>query len=388
VDTTTPLLFLSEILTGSGGGIEIFNGGTAVLSLSGWSITDNAAAPGKYELSGELAAGAWLTLPASQSGIALSPDGGLVFLFQGGTQRDVITFGPQARDHSLGRTGRERLWSPGTPTPHAANTALESGPADSLRLNEWSAGAAGWIELVNTDAKPVILDGLRLSSNVAGGASYVFPAHSLIAPGGFLVLTAPGHLPFGLDSSDGILTLLDGVEIIDSVRMSRAVPGSSEGRTGAGQVVFFQRPTPGAPNGQAAPVTFAEWMNIHGVAAAADDDLDGHTSFAEYAFATNPRDARSLILPVLSDPAPDGSLRFSFALPQPARADVACTVESTTSLAAGPWMAIATRPGTGAWTGSATVTAGLSEGGFESISVRVVPAAGVITFYRLKFSAL
>jgi hypothetical protein len=191
-------------------------------------------------------------------------------------------------------------------------------------------------------------------------------------------------VPFALDTPGGTLTLLDGDAVIDSVHTSRAAAGSSEGRTAAGEIVFFARPTPGAPNDPSPPATFAEWMTVHGVTAAADDDQDGHPSFAEFASGTNPRDGASVIRPRVARAA-DGSLHLSFVIPQPARAGVIHRVESTTSLTTGPWTAIATKSGTAAWTGSATVTTGPSEGGFEAISVRLTPAPGTNTFLRLHF---
>jgi hypothetical protein len=89
---------------------------------------------------------------------------------------------------------------------------------------------------------------------------------------------------------------------------------------------------------------------------------------------------------------PDGSVRFTFALPQEGagtgRADVTYAVEVTTNAAAGPWSSAATKPGHGAWTGAATVTSGPAEGGFVPVSVRLVPPAGAESFLaRLRFQS-
>ena len=385
VETAIPLLILNEIQAGTGGGIEIFNGGTASISLGGWSLTDNVSVPGKYALSGTLAAGAWLTLPASLTGITLQATGGAAFLFQSGAQRDMIAFGPQTTAWSLGRTGRDRLWSPGNPTPGAVNTTIATGQVSLLRFSEWLAASPGWVELTNTDSLPIILDGLMLTANLPGGAAaYSFPAHSLIAPGGFLTLHSPGALAFSLIGPGTTLTLLNGDAVLDSIQLSRAVPGSSEGRTASGQINFFPVPTPGATNGPVAPETLSQWLSLHGATVGTDQDGDASTAVAEYALGTLPLDARSVARPVLSSRATDGSLNLSFVLPGAGRADIDYTVESAAS-PAGPWTPQAVKQGTAAWSGTATVTTGALEGGFTSVSVRLVPGAVGRIFYRLRF---
>lgn len=400
VDTTTPLLFLNEILTGAAGSIELHNEGTVSLTLTGWSLSDTPAVPGKFALtSPPLAAGGWLTLPASQTGLSLPAGGGSVYLFHNGTLMDFLTFGAQGPGYSLGRSGRDRQWVQGTPTPNAANNTLTAGSVRSLRFNEWVAGTNGWVELVNTDALPVILDGLHLSANLPGApAGYVFPPHSLMPPGGFLVLSAdgsiaPGHLPFTLDSRDGSLTLLDGATVLDSIDVSRPVGGSSQGRATNGSIVFFPRPTPGSVNGPTAPATLAAWLGFYGVALSADEDRDGMSSLAEYALGTDPLDSRSVrsidLLP-RAGRNPDGSMQLTFALPQTGeeRPDITYIVETAANLKTGPWNAVAAKTGSGTWSGAATVTTGPAEGGFVPVSVRLTPPQGAAFFVRLRFVPL
>ena len=385
VNASVPLLFLNEVQTGAGGGIEIFNGGSAPISLTGWSLTDTAAVPGKYALTGSLAAGAWLTLPASLTGITLPASGGAAFLFQGGTQRDTIAFGPQATAWSLGRTGRDRLWTPCSPTASAANTAVATGQVSHLRFNEWLTGSNGWVELASTDALPVALDGLVITANLSGGAAdYTFPPHSLIAPGGFLALFSPTTLPASLIAPGTTLTLLDGNVVLDSIHISRSAPGTSEGRNASGQFAFFPTPTPAASNGPEAPTTLAQWLNLYGATAGTDQDGDGSTAVAEYALGTSPLDASSLARLALSSPAPDGSLNLTFVLPGAGRADIDYTVESSPTLTA-PWTSQAMKLGTAPWTGASAVTTGAMEGGYSPVTVRLEPGAAPELFYRLRF---
>ncbi len=387
VDTSVPLLFLSEIQAGASGGIEIFNGGTVSIPLGGWSLTDTVSVPGKYALTGTLAAGAWLTLPASLTGITLPLTGGAGFLFQSGTQRDSIAFGPQPAAWSLGRSGRDRLWSPGTPTPNAVNAPITTGLVSLLRFSEWLAASPGWVEITNTDSLPVMLDGLTITPGLAGGGpAYTFPAHSLLASSGFLALHSPSTLPFPLNGPGTVLMLLDDDVVLDSIQLSRSVPGSSEGRNASGQITFFPSPTPGAANGPPAPATLSQWLSLYATTAGSDQDGDASPGLAEYALGTLPQDARSVARPEISERAPDGSLNFTFVLPGAGRADIDYAVESAASLA-GPWQPQAVKQGAGAWTGSATVTTGTAEGGYSPVSVRLAPGVAGRIYYRLRFAA-
>ncbi len=386
VDTVTPLLSLNEIQAGAGGGIEIFNGGTVSLALSGWSLTDTVSMPGKFALTGTLAAGAFLTLPAAVSGITLPATGGTALLFQGATQRDAIAFGPQATAFSFGRIGRERLWTPCTLTASAANNAATTGLVSTLRFSEWLAASPGWVEITSTDALPVVLDGLTLTSNLpAGAGTYTFPAHSLIAPAEFLTLYSPATLPFSLSGPGTVITLMEGDAVLDSIQLSRAVPGSSEGRNVSGQTVFFPAPTPGEANGPGVPATLSAWLSFHGATAGTDQDGDASTAVAEYALGTLPLDAKSVARLSLSQRVPDGSQILSFVMPAAGRADIDYTVESSTTLA-GPWTPQALRQGTTAWTGIAPVTTGAEEGGYAPVSIRLQPGAAPRIFHRLRFT--
>ena len=91
-----------------------------------------------------------------------------MLLTLGGVVKDVVTFGPQAADLSIGRiadgTG---AWALNVPTPGATNTAKTPlGAVSNLKVNEWMANPASgsdWFELYNPDANPVALAGLYLS---------------------------------------------------------------------------------------------------------------------------------------------------------------------------------------------------------------------------------
>lgn len=393
VEPSIPLLFLNEVQAGAAGGIELYNAGTVSIPLAGWSLTDTTAAPGKFALSGSLAAGAWLTLTPAQTGITLPFAGGAVYLYQGAAQRDAIITGAQSSAFSTGRTGRDRLWALCTPTPSATNTPAATGEVSSLRFSEWLPGTGGWVELTNTSAAPVSLTGLVLTANRPGSSSaFTFPSHSVLAPGGYLLLTAsdsstPGHLPFQIRLEDSALTLLEGNDVIDSVRISRPAPGNSEGRSGD-QITYLPA-TPGNANASAA-TSLAAWLVQYNVSAASDGDADGLAALAEYALGTHPGQGNSVIrpLPARSVTAP-GPFQLSVNLPTSPRSDIIYRLEATTTPGdAASWTTVSTMTTLTQWSGGVTATTGAAEGGYVPVTLTIPGSVTGRRYFRLRFQSL
>ena len=104
----------------------------------------------------------------------------VVLLTPAGELADAVTFGPQARDLSLGREPAGD-WGIGVPTPGASNQMLSPGPASGLRINEWLASDASgpdWFEIHNSGPSPVVMSGLVLGNGITSTA---IPALSFIS---------------------------------------------------------------------------------------------------------------------------------------------------------------------------------------------------------------
>ncbi len=265
VDAAFVAVRLSEILADSAtlaDTVEVQNISGAAVSLVGWSLTDDPLVPNKLPLTGSLAAGGFATF----TGVALTldTDGDTVYLYQGATLRDAVTFGQQIADKTIGRnvTG---AWALCAPTLGAANTPVAVGDPSTVRISEWLASgdvlySSDWIELQNTNTAPVVLAGLRVTDNRVGDASaYTFPALSFIAGGGYVRLvadggTAPGHLPFNLDAEYEVLSLLTVAGALqDTVSFYPQTTDYSMGRDGAGALTFYELPTRGFLNGVTDP---------------------------------------------------------------------------------------------------------------------------------------
>lgn len=262
VDPSFVAVRLSEILADSttqGDTVELQNiGGTAV-NLAGWSLTDDPSVPNKVPLGGTIGINGFLSF--THAALGLDKDGDSVYLYQGLTLRDSVSFGQQVTNLSLGRHPSTGAWTLGNPTLGAANTTVPVGDYSGVRINEWMASTGAryeddWVELHNTSGLPALLTGLRLTDNVAGRPSgYVFPPLSFIGGNGFLRLIgdesgAPGRLPFELDAQREELALLyPNGRFLDRVSFYPQTTDFSMGRDGTGGYTFYELPTRGLANG-------------------------------------------------------------------------------------------------------------------------------------------
>jgi hypothetical protein len=226
----------------------------------------------------------------------LSQQGESVYLFDaaanGGVLLDSISFGMQLTDLSIGRlndslshpmgesdlfslshpmgegwgegNGEGNSWALNQPTFGAANLAASLGDPSALRINEWLARGTtpfnnDFIELYNPNPLPVNLGGLYLSDEILGWPDrHQMASLSFMAGHGYLRLFADGdpsagadHLNFALSGDQGTIGLyLPDLTAIDSVWYEPQWLNISQGRSpnASSSLVFFDTPTPGAPN--------------------------------------------------------------------------------------------------------------------------------------------
>ncbi|HEY2951408.1 MAG TPA: lamin tail domain-containing protein, partial [Verrucomicrobiae bacterium] len=280
-------LRLNEILASNAGAlvhsnttpdaIELYNAGPNELDLSGISLTDDPSDPAQFLFPPDtsLAAGAYLVVfannpdgtPGFHLGFNLPQSGGAVYLYDspdnGGALLDSIAFGLQLTDLSIGRLG-DGSWSLTQPTFGAANKAAPLGDPTRLRLNEWLAiGVTAFdndfIELYNGDPLPVNVGGLYLSDEPLGWPNrHQIAALSFISGNGYQRFIADGdagsgaeHLNFHLSGVQGSIGLyLPNLTPIDCITYQPQRLNVSQGRSpnGSANIVFFDTPTPGAPN--------------------------------------------------------------------------------------------------------------------------------------------
>jgi hypothetical protein len=254
--------------------IELFNPGTDMVSLQGMSLTDDPSKPRKYVFREGLKinAGQYLTLVADNGDsitdiyvrFRLDDSGDALYLYDQNTNLiDSVVFGLQLPDYSLSRA-ENGTWALSRPTFGTANQVVGVGDPGRLKINEWLASAerlfvSDFVELFNPDSVPVDISGCFLTDNVIGNPTRnPLPPCSYMAPNGHLALYADGAPELGADHLNfklgydlgGIGLMTPALELIDEVMYAVQFRDVSQGRSpdGSPNLMFFDRPTPGAPN--------------------------------------------------------------------------------------------------------------------------------------------
>lgn len=142
---------------------------------------------------------------------------------------------------------------------HAAVVINEFVSSNGSTISDEDGDFEDWIEIFNTSADPIQLEGFFLSDNPNKLNKWVFPPYSL-QPGGHLVVFASGkdrtsglilHTNFSI-SSDGEPLIIsspegDTIDMVAAIEVPRDV---SYGRVedGGDTFSFFSQPTPGSSN--------------------------------------------------------------------------------------------------------------------------------------------
>jgi spore coat protein CotH len=290
VDPNLSRLLINEVLADNdtvltiGGGtpdvVELYNDGTVAIDLSGYSLSDTATSPDRYQIPagttlgpGEyflLYAGTGLNPPGRYLGFALDDVGETLTLFSpNDTAIDTVTFGRQLSDTSIGRTA-DGEWTLTVPSLGAANVPIPLGDPRGLVINEWLADPDrllddDFIEIYNPDSAPVELSGLYLTDNPAmQPRKQAFAPLSFIAADGLALYFAndqdeagvPDRLDFRLSPRREAIALTDANgDVIDLVLYVNQTTDVSQGRGPNGAATFQQYsvPTPDRDNPDVAP---------------------------------------------------------------------------------------------------------------------------------------
>ncbi len=277
---------LNEIMADNGGSvlnagyapdfIELHNTSGVPQPLDQFSLSDNPDHPGKFLFppGTTVPAHGFLTVwcdsatnaPGLHTGFALDNDGQTVALFAvtpGGYQlSDVVTFGLQLVDHTIGRIdpggNAAPYWALGAPTPNAVNIAAALGGSATLKINEWMATATDgpdWFELFNPSAQPVLLSGLYLSDNAQARTNTRIAPLTFIAAGGHRQFIADQnlaqgarHVNFRLNGGgESIFLTSSNLAAIDTITFGNQTANISQGRLPDGGATLALFPNSASP---------------------------------------------------------------------------------------------------------------------------------------------
>jgi hypothetical protein len=288
IDTSHSELLINEILAHTHGNdpdiVELYYDGAAPIDLTGMTLTDDPARPGKFEFGPATVSqtilnpgdyvilyGDLTTIP-NHLGFALSAEGEGLYLYDkpanGGGLVDSVEFGQQINNYSIGRVGWDRAWRLNRLTLGSANVVQPLGDIRSLKINEWLANGEvlfddDFIELYNPHPLPVELSGLYLTDNpVTQKDKHRIVPLSFIEPNGptpdmgYVVFQAndgndPSEVDFRLSADGEMIGLFDGdLNMIDQVLYGPQTTDVSQGRApdGSGNFEFLTLPTPGVSN--------------------------------------------------------------------------------------------------------------------------------------------
>ncbi len=265
--------------------IEIVNLSEDPISLAGWGLTDDLEDPLQWTFPDtSIAPGAHMIVWADNdpgqgplhATFKLGSSGEQIGLFQPGlTPVDTLVYGQQTTDISMGRLpdGGADWFYFQEPTPGAPNVMNEP-PIEDLFINEFLASNQtilmdefgeydDWIEIVNLGEDPISLAGWWLTDDLAIPLQWMFP-DTTIQAGEYLLVWAdndpeqgPLHATFKLGAGGEQIGLYQpGTTLVDSLTYAAQTTDISMGRLpdGADHWVFFNVPTPGAPNGDPSAV--------------------------------------------------------------------------------------------------------------------------------------
>jgi len=201
--------------------VELYNPGTASVSLAGWYLSDDIAEPNKYALPAVSVASHGWTVLGDLRGFGLSSDGEeLVLSYLPGTGDDrivdAISFKAQEAGISLGRyPDGGPYWFRMKPSQGKANTA----PTADVVINELMYYPADaneeYIELYNPTSQAVALAIQNTGWRLNGAVDYNFPAGATIPAGGRIVVV--GFDPQVATSRLAAFTAADGGQFTPGV---------------------------------------------------------------------------------------------------------------------------------------------------------------------------
>ncbi len=282
---TTPLgntLCISEVQSTGNDWVELYNYGTAPVSLQGWYLSDDPDTPGKYGLPAlTLQPQEYLVVGTETSplpfGLSAAGDT-LVLSAPNGTPAQTVDIPAAVSGLSYGC--KDETVFPATfgwyavPTPGAANSEgmllgdTATANAYGIRINEYMSrnrsvlydrdGDYGdWIELYNFSDNTVDLSGYALTDTEDDRARWTFPQGTTVKAGGYLVVFCSGknrtdgelHTDFRLGEGDDHVALYtaDGT-FCSGISCRDREQNISYGCDADGNIVRCTIPTPGTEN--------------------------------------------------------------------------------------------------------------------------------------------
>ncbi|BBA95570.1 hypothetical protein RVR_479 [Actinacidiphila reveromycinica] len=246
---------INEVTSSNSDTVELYNSGSAPVSLSGWKMSDNGFSPQAFSPSaGTIAAGGFVTFDSPKG---LGDADTLVLYTSGGTVVDRVDWATDEAKPAMARCGGDGTG--GWVTETSATTfgfvnapgCPSSVPAASrVRINEVTSSGADTVELYNGGTSAVSLASWRYVDGDTGHSAATIssssPSATSIPAGGYVTFDST----IGLGDNDSVFLLDGSGDTVDSVTWATdgAKPSDQRCANGTGGFATATTATLGAAN--------------------------------------------------------------------------------------------------------------------------------------------
>lgn len=234
------MIIISEVMPDPDAGeewIELHNQGTRDVDLGDWQLDDILGSGSKSYIFPHqvIAAGEFITLFKSTTGIGLNNDGDEIHLIDPlGSVADSTLFESVPANQSWVRLSeRSFAWS-GFQTQSKANELPERiNYYGLLTINEVLPNPDGsdeegeWVEIVSHATEPIDINGWSLDDGDGGSSSFTCVVQTIIKPNQLYVITRPvSNVAFN-NTSDSVRLFAPDTSLVESISYTGAVEGES-----------------------------------------------------------------------------------------------------------------------------------------------------------------
>ncbi|MFF7362622.1 lamin tail domain-containing protein [Streptomyces sp. NPDC008125] len=253
--TGYPNVRINEVTSSNDDTVELYNTGSAAVSISGWKMSDDSFSPQSFSPSSTtIPAGGFVTFDAPKG---LGDSDKLVIYTAGGTVVDRVEWATGKAKPAMARCGGDGTgaWVPAVPSStfgasNAAGCPASIPAASRVRINEVSSNGSDTVELFNGGTSAVDVGSWKYSDNDTShspvSVSSSSPSASSIPAGGYLTFGSST----GLGDNDSVLLLDSSGNTIDSVTWATdgAKPSAERCANGSGWFRTATTATPGTAN--------------------------------------------------------------------------------------------------------------------------------------------
>ncbi|MFJ1758623.1 lamin tail domain-containing protein [Kitasatospora sp. NPDC088134] len=230
---------INEVTSANSDTVELYNAGSAAVSISGWKMSDDGFAPQTFSPSASsIPAGGFVTFNSPKG---LGDADKVVIYTADGTVVDRVEWATGRAKPAMARCGGDGTGSWVTTTAattfgsaNAAGCPASLPAASKVRINEVSSDGSDTVELYNAGSAAVSISGWKYVDNdtthSAVSVSSSAPSASSIPPGGYLTFDSA----IGLGGNDSLFLVDGSGNTVDSVTWAAAGASPSDERCATG----------------------------------------------------------------------------------------------------------------------------------------------------------